>query len=235
MYSEKEIRNICIILSLTVIIVFLAGIFGCNSIQPIPKIPSEVPAINHIPAPIQKTYPSLSWENTIQPHPERIAWSMALIDEINKRFEHLDKANDTEKFCPKYGQLNQGQKIQVWGELFVALAYYESGYDPEVADVDVGAWYDKDTWSTGLWQVSAIDREAYNLEKEIPYYSFEDLKKVEPNIKLALALMARQIDRYDVILMPTHTNLYWATLYPGGKYDESQNIIKRVKRLTFCN
>lgn len=204
-----------------------------NINEPEKQITAPQPSERSGPKPAMTLY-ALSWENTTEPHPERVAWSYILLDQIKLRFDSLNKAKDMNVFCPKYSTLSDNQKIRVWGEFFVALAYYESAWHPTQSSVDVGDEGDYSTYSTGLWQVSAIDREAYNLEKEIPYFSYSELKSVEPNAKLALALMAKQINEQNLICVSSR--VYWSTLsckvyHP---YSEIERIANRVQKLEFC-
>lgn len=39
---------------------------------------------------------------------------------------------DAQRFCPKYQQLSEEKRREVWANLFSLLAFYESGYDPSV-------------------------------------------------------------------------------------------------------
>ena len=239
MYKDEDTKVKILILVLAVIAYFLLNMLvGCTSIDkkieikptPVSPIVSILPSPSPIPIII---LPELSWENTTAPHPERKPWSKKLWTFIDKRFEHLDKAKDTIKFCPKYPSLSYEQKVQVWCELFVAISYYESGYDPRNESPDVGEQDDKNTWSVGLMQVSQVDIKNYNIKDM--NYTYEDLLTVGPNLDLATALMANQIDKVGTILIgPGRNWLYWATLHPGGSYDESENIIRRVKKLSFC-
>lgn len=234
MKPNKNLINFCIF-TFTVFLIYLTA---CTSFQKEAENKPQ-PIINHSPTPaptpnFQSVYPALSWENTTQPHPERKPWSIILIDEISENFEILDKAKDIKFFCPKYESLGKDLKLQAWGEFFVALSYYESAYDPKNYSVDVGDPSDKRTYSTGLWQVSASDIENYNLSKKLPAYTFQDLLTIEPNAKLTLALMSRQIEKNGLIVQPLFKNVYWATLY-RGRYDEIDQIANRVKKLKFCN
>lgn len=222
-----------------IIIYFLITVTqGCTVTPPVPTptlTPTPVvtlkptPTVSPTPTP---TVPFLSWEKTIEAHPEREAWSKILWEEINANFVALNTVKDMQIFCPSYAKLTNDKKIQAWAELFVWLSYYESAFDPTEASQDVGT-FDKRTWSTGLWQVSACDVENYNLTKIMPKYTFEDLKTVAPNAKLAVALMARQVFKNGLIVQSNFSNVYWATLY-HGRYDEIDGIATHVQRLAFC-
>lgn len=175
---------------------------------------------------------NLSWEVD---HSKRAIWSQLLIKYITESFDHLDKAQDMVKYCPNYKALNKDQKINAWAEFFVALAYYESSWNPEESDVDVGEDGDSATYSTGLWQVSAADWESYNLQKILPHFSYNELLTVEPNIRLTMALMNRQMDKQALICVDH--DVYWSTLSckTFARYEENNGISQRVqKALSFC-
>lgn len=151
---------------------------------------------------------------------------------IATNFTALDKANDVTTFCPKYKSLNQNQKINLWADLFASTAYYESAWNPKSYSVDVGTSSNADTWSVGLMQMSVIDQDSYNIHLG---FNFSDLQDPIKNLQLSVAIMARQVTKYGKIMIPVGgSGLYWATLHPGGKYDESAAIAKMTKRLTFC-
>jgi hypothetical protein len=241
MYRDnKEIDGFffkIIVLGLLSIVITQFFLLGCVSkpkieLTPIPQL-SETPKPVYtvlptvLPIPVPEPVISLSWEKN---HPERAAWSKILMTEISDAFETLDKAKDINIFCPKYTKaLTKAQKLNAWGEFFVWLAYYESGWDEKEMDQDVGDAGDFSTYSTGLFQVSAIDIEAYSLQKVLHNYSYKDLQTVEPNIKLAMALMSRQILRQGLICVSS--NVYWSTLSNKfyAPYQKIDEISSRVK------
>lgn len=244
MYKEKQDYQVWIMIICLAIVAYFAitSIQGCSSapvdnktgvpvktIMPTPVITS-VPIVAS-PSPIAVVYPKLSWEAN---HPERISWSSILYREILEKFLSLDKVKDMNKYCPKYSLLTKEQRVNVWGEFFVALAYYESAWKPTESSVDVGEDDDTETYSDGLFQVSGADWESYGLQKVLPHYRHKDLLTVEPNIKLAMALMARQIERQKLICVSNE--VYWATL--SGKfyapYAVHDEIAARVQKLSFC-
>ena len=72
---------------------------------------------------------SLAWETSA--HPERQAWSQYLqYLVLNDWSSLLNGASDMKNFCPKYNSLSNNQKANAWAQLFVAMAKYESAYNP---------------------------------------------------------------------------------------------------------
>lgn len=185
--------------------------------------------LNPVPVTVYKPEP-LVWESS--KYPERQTWSDAARYWVDKNFGSLDRAIDIETFCPTYDKLDHVERVNAWANLFAATAYYESGWDPTDYSVDVGTKSNKDTWSVGLLQMSVVDQDNYRLSSD---YSFGDLQKAEPNLRLGIEIMARQIDKKGKILIPSgESGVYWATLRPGGTYDKTASIAKMTKKLLIC-
>lgn len=198
----------------------LFAVSGCTTPQPMGEnIWKAVPATDRIP---------LYWENTTEPHPERKPWSDALIGYIDDDFEVYDKATDTAKWCPKYKTLSYRDKLKAWGELYVALAYYESSFNPRSASVDVGKQTVKDTWSAGLFQVSVVDQPWAGGGTK---YSYNELLTPLPNIHLATILMRRQMKNTGLVFLRNSSKFrYWAVALQGNRYSKIPQIIERVKK-----
>jgi hypothetical protein len=197
-------------------------------------------------------YLPLSWEHTNKPHPERAAWSLKLSQQIDKHFAKFDSARDINYFCPKYSSLDKLHKTKAIGDIFVGLAYYESGFnplsnDPDVAKINHPNNYEDypEEWSVGLFQMSVVDQKAYNLKLGYIFDPKQDPKKVKlppnelrqplPNIVLATEVMVKMLDKHDGVIRVSK-NPYWATLKPGGKYDKSENIRAWVLKYDpFCS
>lgn len=219
--------------------IFLASIFllaaGCGD-MPVdgswdkPAASNEVEKIEvpKKPATQPAARIALYWENTTAPHPERKPWSDAVIGLFKKDLDTFKKASDISTFCPKFQSLGESDQLKALGEFWVAVSYFESGFNPASASVDVGTKENKDTWSVGLYQMSVVDQKNYKL----PFgYKYDDLLKPIPNITLALAVLKAQVEKRGVLAIPApNPGLYWAVLRPGGKYDHSAEIAGRVKK-----
>lgn len=173
---------------------------------------------------------ALTWESTS--HPERTAWSNALYDLVAANFQALNMASDIATFCPTYDSLTRDERINLWADVIAATTYYESSYNPASNSVDVGNQSNKDTWSVGLLQLSVVDQANYGFKYG---FTFADLQNPIKNLQLGVAIMARQVSKYGILLIPVGgKGLYWATLHPGGSYDQTANIAKMTKKLSFC-
>jgi Transglycosylase SLT domain len=171
----------------------------------------------------------LSWEQTTQAHPERAAWSRYLISMIQINFSVLSKAIDLKLFYPNFDLVSDKTKTRLISEIFVAVAKYESGFNPASASVDVGNKSNKDTWSVGLFQMSVVDQPNYHLPTK---YKYDDLLQPIPNIDLAVQIMTKQVLAHGVFIVPSHP--YWATLY-NGKYSKIKEIIAYVQNKVQVN
>ena len=171
----------------------------------------------------------LEWE---QGHPERAVWTQALMAEAAQKQASFDKATDWPTFCPGYAKLDSGTKQQVIATLIEWVAYYESSWDPTNNSVDVGQQDDPNSWSVGLLQMSVTDQQNYGFGFG---YTFKDLQDGPKNLHLGMAIMGRQLERYRLIAIPAgHKGLYWSTLHPGGKYDQTQPIARKTRAIRGC-
>lgn len=173
-----------------------------------------------------------SWEAN---HPERAEWSKKLEDLIGGEFFSIfDSAPDVEKVHPEYKSMSKKYKLRVWKEFFSSLAYYECGWNHESVEKDVGHEGDFNTYSIGLFQLSQTDQANLGIRLG---YTWQDLKDPLKNINLGVRILANQIvKRKKIFIRQGETGnpgLYWATLHPGGKYDETAKIQARVAKVPY--
>ena len=169
---------------------------------------------------------SLYWENTTEPHPERMPWSNALLAGFGDDFELFSSAKDVTEFCPKFHSLDKTGKLKALGEFWVAVAYFESGFNPKSESVDVGTKSDKGSWSVGLYQLSGND----NSSKELGG-SYEKLKDPVFNIKVSLVQLKKQVSKRGLFFLPNHDSMrYWAVILKNNRYSQIQNVVARVKK-----
>jgi len=237
--NEKDNQRIAILIFCAVVVAYFAimSFSGCSTThKPSQTVLISKPIESPKPIAILPPYsnvivsiPTLSWENTNTLHPERKSWSIALNKYILEKFDSLDKAKDLYRFCPKYNTLNKDQKVKCISELFIAISYHESGYNPKVSEQDVGIEDDIRTWSQGLFSMSLMDQESYNIPLG---FKGNDLLDPVKNIQLAVYIMSRQIDKCDLFIAPSRKYLYWVVLYESSlnRYDQTSDIIKRVQK-----
>ncbi|WP_255490201.1 murein L,D-transpeptidase catalytic domain family protein [Bdellovibrio sp. KM01] len=204
--------------------------------------PIETPAPSPTPAPGYTMAP-LAWESSA--HPERKQWSQYLQTLVLGEWSSLLKgASDMKNFCPKYSSLNDNQKANAWAQLFVAVARYESAYNPlsRMHETTMGtdAVTKKPVYSEGLLQLSYQDIQwdkwcKFDWSKDKNLSSTSPKKTIlDPYINLhcGVGIMAKQIKNKNTIAITS--GVYWSTLKPGGKYNQLTSIKSMVKSLPFC-
>jgi hypothetical protein len=149
---------------------------------------------------------------------------------LEPKISILETASDVSELHVHFDSLPMDEKIRLFILLFKWMAYYESAWNPNSQSVDVGEKSDRDTWSIGLLQLSVVDQKNLGIPMG---YNFDDLLLPVPNLKLGIEIMCNQVKKRGKIFIPKweHGNpaLYWATICPGGKYDQSEAILKRVR------
>lgn len=203
--------------------------FGCVQTPTVPSQDTNVPPQDTTPpisTPEPLSYIPLYWENTTSPRPERAPWTKQLSELIKQNLTTYSEAKDIGEICSKFYSLTDLGKIKAIGEFFVAMAYYESSFNPNSASVDVGTQGDKGSWSVGLYQMSGNDGSAKKFGCD-----FTCLQDPLMNIKVANEQMVRQITRTGLILLPnSNASRYWAVILKGNKYSKIADIQARVKK-----
>ena len=167
----------------------------------------------------------LSWEVK----PAGKIWSAECYKRAGEVFADLDKAKDIASFHEKYSSGSKDQKINIWCELFSALAKYESSWDPRSSSVDVGDREKRNTYSIGLLQGSVVDQANYKLGTS---YTYEQFLEGPPAIHVGVLTMARQIRLCGSVVLPNASSCRnWAVLLEGNKYQKIEFIRAMVRRL----
>jgi hypothetical protein len=169
----------------------------------------------HVPAQATaQTVTALAWEAN---HPERVSWSTELRTQFSNHLSDFAAASDLADFCPKYQALSDPGKIEALATLAVAIAKYESNYNPKQhfgEPPPLG--YD----SIGLFQLSyedgfswcVLDRSAKSLEDPIN------------NIRCAVPEMARLVKRDERLAGGSSLKdakglgHYWSVVWQGPKH-----------------
>lgn len=145
-------------------------------------------------------------------------WSVALADEIETFWADLSTATDMNQLCTLYDTLDERNKKQAWGELMVAVSYFESAWDPSTRYFEKTMGY----YSEGLFQLSVVDEEWAKCG-----LTQDNILFPIPNIKCAVAIMARQIRKKHEVLL--NKGMYWAVIREGGKYQKIDAIKSRIE------
>lgn len=187
---------------------------------------------------------ALAWESSS--YPQRTQWSQYLQQIISTTWSALlPGADDMDTFCPKYSTLSNDQRANVWAQLFVGVAKYESAWSPtsryQESTMGTDPVTGKPVYSEGLLQLSYQDIQVY------PFCQFDwsvdkNLSATDPNktildpyknLYCGVGIMVKQIGRSGLITVSS--NAYWSTLRKGGSYQQISGIAAIVKKLPFCN
>lgn len=164
--------------------------------------------------------PKLAWDNKLG---DKV--SEHLFNTIKNNLEILNKAKDF-NLLNSSSNLSDYQKICIWCHFFVAVAKFESSYNPKSYSVDVGTKNDKGSWSVGLYQMSANDSSAKKFNA-----TFESLQDPIVNINVSVEQMTKQIKNSGLIFLPNNSKYrYWAVLLVGNKYSKIKQIISETKK-----
>jgi hypothetical protein len=206
------------------------------------------PEVEPIPDPeISAEYlgaPELAWNKTSLPVPQK--WSQYLLQVIDQEAPQiLEKAKDAERFCANYENLERQQKLQFWGELMVAISYFESSYRPTVRYNETTQTNDSVTGLTkqseGLFQLSYSDRVwmpqcQFDWGRDSALSSTDERKSIlNPyiNMHCAVHIMNRQIKRSGKVILSK--GVYWSVIREGGAYSKITKIQKIIgDQLLFC-
>lgn len=188
---------------------------------------------------------ALAWDKHNKHTP---SWTKTIYETIkNETPEMLGQniADDIETFCPKYRSLNENQRLNFWGQFIVALAKFESSWDPTTSVVETmmkgnDPVTKKHIASEGLLQLSYQDEKNYRIDCGFDYEQDKHLKYNDPrktildphlNLRCGIRILATQLkNRRSIVLKE---NVYWAPLREGSK--RIPQIAAITKKLIFCN
>lgn len=165
---------------------------------------------------------TLSWD-TVE---ERKAWSAELLAAIAKHKAALDSGNP-ESFISGYNKLPPEQQVKFWAELVIAMAKFESNWDPhaifpEPAPLNID--------SVGLLQLSYEDRWNYKLEPlDLEKKSLEDPLV---NLRCGIVIMAKLLSKDHLVASGTGKQSrgaarYWSVLRTGTKLNKIKAHVKK--------
>lgn len=199
------------------------------------------------PAPPVPTTPQemtmLSWEASSKP--ERKQWSQYLMKLVQEDWSSLLKgADDMDQFCPRYASLSTQERANVWSQLFVAMAKYESSYNPlsRMQETTMGTdpVTKKPVYSEGLLQLSYQDITGWSFCK-FDWSKDKNLSPTDPrktildpyiNLHCGVGIMAKQVARTGKIMVGS--GAYWAVIKTNSKYQQINKIISMVKSMEMC-
>lgn len=155
---------------------------------------------------IAKVAGTLSWKNS--------EWDKALYKELVILEPLFSKAKDITTFCPKYNDLTPDQKLHALGEFMVAIAFYESGFNPSSKYMEPPPLgYE----SIGLYQLSYEDNKGYpdcKLNR-----ASKNLEDPAQNIRCASIIMQKLLKDGQITSADFKRGLarYWSVTRPTNK------------------
>ena len=166
---------------------------------------------------------SLSSEDGL--HPMRKQWSQQVVAAVQQHKSELDLGNP-EGFVAGYSGLMPEGQIRFWCELLVAVAKFESGWNPN------NVYHESDGQdSVGLLQLSVFDQNNYHLTP--PVHSEQELKDPYLNIQWAVPILAHWTSRDRLIATGVANDnrggaRYWSVLRggPSHQYMEIQMLTR---------
>jgi hypothetical protein len=156
-------------------------------------------------------------------------WDKELRYQISQSLPDLEEARDIETWCPTYHLLGEFDRIDVWGTLFVAVAFYESSYNPRNKHLE-----DSGEWSLGLFQLSTPDEMNW-----CNHATWNDLFDPINNVRCAVPLMSHLIAKDGVLTAGNNGTTamgaakYWSTMR-GGTYQGHHVEDIKTKVQQFC-
>ena len=208
----------------------LAVIAGCATLPRETAPPPAAPEPQAVPAPAQVQSAAaplaLSWDDD----PARKAWSAALLAAVREHKAELERGNP-DAFIPGYAQLSSEAQLKFWAELVIAMAKYESNWNPHAHFREPPPL---DVTSLGLLQLSYEDGKQYDLEPlDRDRRSLEDPLV---NLRCGVAILAHLVARDGVVAAGSGDRSrgaarYWAVLREGRKHHLAQ-IKAQVRHAT---
>jgi hypothetical protein len=155
-------------------------------------------------------------------------------------------AQDIEIFCPTYRGLSDNERLNFWGQFFVALAKHESGWNPtsqyiEKSMAKPDPVTKKTVASEGLLQLSYQDQKNYPFDCGFNWEKDRGLSRKDPtktilnpylNLRCGIKIMTHQLKKHGRITL--EKNVYWAVLRTNGKYSKIKEIAKTTRALKIC-
>ena len=190
----------------------------------------------------------LIWEKTV---PASKSWSKYIFKTISAEHPEILSSNiatDVELFCSNYKSLSTNKKIVFWGQLFAAIAKYESAWVPNSRMVETTMGNDPITHeqvaSEGLLQLSYQDTLSYgsncdfdwSVDKKYHHISPTDSRKSifdsYKNLRCGIHILARQLKIYNAITV--EKGVYWAVIKKNGSHHKIREISAITQSLSVC-
>lgn len=212
----------------------------------------------------EKTGPVVESNESYEKRLPRMKLWTAKVFEVIRNETDLHKLSspipkDMAYFCPQYKNLNETQRMTVWGQIIAAMSYRESGWKPTTTYVEPDHKIDhitkKFVRSEGLLQLSYQDVTSYDeLDCGFDWKKDKNLAPNSPdksilapyrNLRCGILILAHKVKMNQQISTP---GTYWSVLRPvfnpkyglddprrGNKNSKIAWIAEQTKSLSFCN
>ena len=203
---------------------------ACAPVKPTPPSePTPAPAPPAPPPAALQSKPesiTLSWDDS----PERLAWSRALIADVRQHKSELD-AGHPDDFIPGYSALSPEGQIKFWAELVIAIAKYESTWNPRAHFKEPPPLK---VMSIGLLQIAYEDQAEYHFDPPLDRNA-NSLDDPATNLRCGVTILARLVAHDGAIVggkgdRSRGAARYWAVLRAGKSHH-----LADVKALTQKN
>lgn len=159
----------------------------------------------------------LTWDNV----ESRRTWSAQLLASITEHLPSLESP-DISTFAPGYSTLDSQNRLKFWAELFIAMSWYESRWNPK------SVYHEPPPLSVdsiGLLQLSYEDAPIYHFEPLDPNDPERSLKNPLVNLRCGVLILSRLISKDRVLTKTTGRShrggaRYWSVLRPRRRLKE---------------
>ena len=190
----------------------------------------------------------LAWESNKN---KRAEWSKMIYSVIENEEASLlndGVAEDILTFCPRYATLKPAQRLNFWGQFFVALAEPESGWDSAQSTLETKKSFAavdsvtlKPVRSEGLLQLSYQDEKNLRLNCGFNWNRDQNLDPDDSrktifhpylNLRCGIKIMSRQLKNRKSITL--NNNVYWSVLRTTDHQHTINQIATMTKSLKIC-
>lgn len=254
LWSSQNLKDIFkVIICVLIINLFIfscapdASIIHTSSIDQQNSQGVTPPSPTPIPLPDSKMTP-LAWEKSVKNSNLWSAYIYSVISLEEPQMLNDNAATDVTLFCPNYASLSKEKRLNFWGQLFAAVAKFESAWNPKSRMIETTMGTDPITGmqvaSEGLLQLSYQDSRSYgqsacnfdwSLDKEFAIQNPSDSRKtiLDPykNLRCGIKIFAKILKRKQLISFDD--GAYWAVLRKT-KRNNVPEISAITKSLPFC-
>lgn len=226
-------------LSVVLMLAFLVTVLSaCETVHK-----TETPTVQ-TPTPTPEIRPSRVYTTWEKGHPERQPWTDFLMKEAYENENFFFMAKDISDFCPKYNHITRTQRAKAISEIVIAMAFYESSWNPNTYFPEPTSHFTKPDLVTGKPVASeGLLQLSYQDTRFGPYKSFctfdyrSNIKAIQnpiENLRCGFGILKHLVTQNKVIsgqfmhegkTVYTGGARYWSVL---RQQKHRTDIIKRV-------